>query len=127
MKTLEGLIEEMQDNEELKNAFAQAIGSDLLEAFLEENDCDAAPSDVQRLLEVVSQEELDDESLQQVNGGMSKYRLNIEFSQEALDVIYKAGQKRDLKKMSDDWDTYWQMKNEEEKAQFAREHPWVLP
>lgn len=70
MKTISELFEEMQGNDDLRSAFAKAAGSGTLEAFLQDNDCDATASDVQKLLKTASQEELDDEGLEHVSGGM---------------------------------------------------------
>ena len=73
METIEELFQEMLDDEDLRASFAQALESDRLE----ENGCEAAPSEVREALEGMFREELGDELLDEVNGGMAKYRLYL--------------------------------------------------
>ena len=77
METIEELFQEMLDDEDLRASFAQALESDRLEVFLRENGCEAAPSEVREALEGMFREELGDELLDEVNGGMAKYRLYL--------------------------------------------------
>lgn len=90
METIEELFQEMLDDEDLRASFAQALESDRLEAFLQESGCEAAPSKVREALEGMFREELDDELLDEVNGGMAKYRLNIRFSDDDMEIIRRA-------------------------------------
>ena len=90
METIEELFQEMFDDEDLRASFAQALESDRLEAFLQESGCEAAPSAVREALEGMFREELDDELLDEVNGGMAKYRLNIRFSDDDMEIIRRA-------------------------------------
>ena len=90
METIEELFQEMLDDEDLRASFAQALESDRLEAFLQESGCEAAPSEVREALEGMFREELDDELLDEVNGGMAKYRLNIRFSDDDMEIIRRA-------------------------------------
>ena len=90
METIEELFQEMLDDEDLRASFAQALESDRLEAFLQESGCEAAPSEVREALEGMCREELDDELLEEVTGGMAKYRLNIRFSDDDMEIIRRA-------------------------------------
>ena len=81
METIEELFQEMLDDEDLRASFAQALESDRLEAFLQESGCEAAPSEVREALEGMFRE---------VNGGMAKYRLNIRFSDDDMEIIRRA-------------------------------------
>ena len=90
METIEELFQEMLDDEDLRASFAQALESDRLEVFLRENGCEAAPSEVREALEGMFREELGDELLDEVNGGMAKYRLNIRFSDDDMEIIRRA-------------------------------------
>ena len=72
METIEELFRKVLDDEDLRASFGQA-----LEVFLRENGCEAAPSEVREALEGMFREELGDELLDEVNGGMAKYRLYL--------------------------------------------------
>lgn len=77
METIEELFRKVLDDEDLRASFGQALEGDRLEVFLRENGCEAAPSEVREALEGMFREELGDELLDEVNGGMAKYRLYL--------------------------------------------------
>ena len=90
METIEELFQERLDDEVLRASFAQALEGDRLVVFLRESGCEAAPSEVREALEGMFREELDDELLDEVNGGMAKYRLDIHFSDDDMEIIRRA-------------------------------------
>ena len=90
METIEELFRKVLDDEDLRASFGQALEGDRLEVFLRESGGEAAPSVVREALEGMFREELDDELLDEVNGGMAKYRLNIRFSDDDMEIIRRA-------------------------------------
>ena len=72
METIEELFQEMLDDEDLRASFAQALESDRLEASFRKRlrGCSFRGAGA---LEGMFREELDDELLDEVNGGMAKY------------------------------------------------------
>ena len=63
--------------ETIEELFRKVLDGGRLEVFLRENGCEAAPSEVREALEGMFREELGDELLDEVNGGMAKYRLYL--------------------------------------------------
>lgn len=88
MKTLEELYQEVLASDELKNAFAEAIEEDGAEDFLKANSCEAAKEELKAFL-LEKQNELTEEELDSVSGGISDYA-----KEKLKDVITKISDKR---------------------------------
>lgn len=88
MKTLEELYQEVLPSDELKNAFAEAMQKNSAEAFLKANGCEAAKEELKAFL-LEKQNELTEEELDSVSGGISDYA-----KEKLKDVITKISDKR---------------------------------
>lgn len=69
MKNLDELYKEVLGNDELKNAFAEALKEGKIADFLKAHDCDAAVEDVMALLNNKKEGEAGDDDLARVAGG----------------------------------------------------------
>ena len=74
MKTLEALLKEISENEELKIKFDAAADSDTVAEFLKNQGCDATLEDLVTHLRAKEgpKAELSDEELKEVSGGRDK-------------------------------------------------------
>lgn len=88
MKTLEALYQEILASEELQKNFAEAIKEDGAEDFLKANGCEAAKEELKAFL-LEKQNELTEEELDSVSGGISDYA-----KEKLKDVITKISDKR---------------------------------
>lgn len=74
MKTLEALLKELNENEELKKEFEAAVDSDTLAEFLKKQGCDATLEELVTHIRAKEgpKAELSDEELSEVSGGRDK-------------------------------------------------------
>ena len=88
MKTLEALYQEILASEKLQKNFAEAIKEDSAESFLKANGWEAAKEELKAFL-LEKQNELTEEELDSVSGGISDYA-----KEKLKDVITKISDKR---------------------------------
>lgn len=88
MKTLEALYQEILASEELQKNFAEAMQKNSAESFLKANGCEAAKEELKAFL-LEKQNELTEEELDSVSGGISDYA-----KEKLKDVITKISDKR---------------------------------
>ena len=69
MKTLENLYQEIQANEQLKEAFVTALKENTVEDFLKANDCEGTVEDVMKFMNSKREGELCDDDMEKVAGG----------------------------------------------------------
>ena len=71
MKTLEGFLKEISENEELRKEFEEAADQDNVVEFFGQHDCEATLEEIVKFVKVnnLNEDELKDDELNSVAGG----------------------------------------------------------